>query len=70
MKVVHICTTLEGGAGLCAARIIKATRNLNVEAKVLVARGNKSKDEDVVSLMSWPARTFNRRTLSFTFLVK
>lgn len=52
MKVVHICTTLEGGAGLCAARIIKATRNLNVEAKVLVARGNKSKDEDVVEFVS------------------
>ena len=52
MKVGHICTTLEGGAGLCAARIIKATRNLNVEAKVLVARGNKSKDEDVVEFVS------------------
>lgn len=39
MKVVHISTSLNGGAGLCAKRIITATRGLGIDAKVIVASG-------------------------------
>lgn len=35
MKVVHICTNLNGGAGLCAKRIIKATQNLGIDARAI-----------------------------------
>ena len=48
MKIVHIATSLEGGAGLCAARIMNATRQLGVDACALVAHGNKSNYVDVV----------------------
>lgn len=39
MRVTHICTSFEGGAGICAARIIEATRALGVEARAIVANG-------------------------------
>jgi glycosyltransferase involved in cell wall biosynthesis len=48
MKVVHICTSLEGGAGICAKRIVNATRSLGVDARVLVAKGNKLDYVDVI----------------------
>ena len=48
MKVVHICTSLNGGAGLCAARIMEATRKQGVETRAVVAYGNKSEYVDVV----------------------
>ncbi len=48
MKVVHICTSLEGGAGICARRIVSATRSLGVDARVLVAKGNKQDYVDVI----------------------
>lgn len=48
MKIVHIATTLEGGAGLCAARIIRSTRALGIDARALVAIGEKSEYVDVV----------------------
>lgn len=41
MRVVHICKSLNGGAGLCAARIMEATRKLGVDARAVVAYGNK-----------------------------
>ena len=48
MKIVHICTSLEGGAGLCAARIIRSTRAQGIDAKALVPQGVKSEFVDVV----------------------
>lgn len=48
MKVVHICRKLNGGAGLCAARIMDATRKLGIDARAVVAYGNKSEYVDVV----------------------
>ena len=48
MKVVHICTSLEGGAGICTRRIINATSSLGVEACVIVALGNKQDKVDVI----------------------
>ena len=47
LKVVHICTTLNGGAGLCASRIMEATRELGVDARAIVASGYKSDYVDV-----------------------
>ena len=48
MKVVHICTTLEGGAGICARRIVEATKSLGIDTRILVAKGNKQDDVDVI----------------------
>jgi glycosyltransferase involved in cell wall biosynthesis len=48
MKVLHICTSLEGGAGICASRIINATRAIGVNVRVLVASGNKKDGVDIV----------------------
>lgn len=48
MKVVHICTSLGGGAGICASRIIKATRAIGVDARALVCNGRKSETVDVI----------------------
>ena len=53
INVVHICTRLEGGAGLCASRIIRATKKKGVNARVLVANGKKSDIIDVVGF-SYP----------------
>ena len=63
IKVVHICTRIEGGAGLCASRIIRATRKNGVNARVLVANGKKSDIIDVVGVSypwsrSWIIRKF------------
>lgn len=48
MRIVHICSSLEGGAGLAAARIIRSTRALGVDVCVLVAQGERSEYVDVV----------------------
>ena len=54
MKVVHICTTLDGGAGICAKRIINATRFLGIDVRVIVAHGEKWNNVDVVRpVYSW-----------------
>lgn len=49
MKVVHICTSLTGGAGLCAKRIIDATSKLGVENYVLVRDGEKTAYQDSIA---------------------
>lgn len=49
MKVVHICTSLNGGAGLCASRIMEATRKIGVDARAVIVYGNKSDYVDVVN---------------------
>lgn len=48
MKVVHILTTFEGGAGIAAYRIFNSTRALGIDAKALVAYG---KDTDIVNVI-------------------
>ena len=48
MKVVHICTTLDGGAGRCAKRIAEVTKSLGIDTRILVAKGNKQDDVDVI----------------------
>lgn len=54
MKIVHICTSLEGGAGICTMRIINATRSLGIDVRVLVAYGKKCNNVDVVKpVYSW-----------------
>lgn len=62
MKVVHICTSLNGGAGLCAARIMEATRKLGVDARAVVAYGNKSEYVDVVEeKIPWSRNPFIKK---------
>lgn len=62
MKVVHICTTLNGGAGLCASRIMEATRKLGVDARAVVAYGDKSEYVDVVEEnISWSRYTLIKK---------
>ena len=63
MKIVHIVTTLEGGAGLAAARIIRSTRGLGVDVRVLVAQGERSEYIDVLKQVIpwsrlWPIKKF------------
>ena len=63
MKVVHICTSMGGGAGLCAFRIIKATKSLGVDAKAVVQTGYKEEGVDVVKptypwSCFWPVQKF------------
>ncbi len=48
MKIVHISTSLRGGAGICASRIINATSKLGVENRVLLASGTKNEVVDVI----------------------
>ena len=62
LKVVHICTTLNGGAGLCASRIMEATRKLGVDARAVVAYGDKSEYVDVVEEnISWSRYTLIKK---------
>lgn len=48
VKVVHICTSLRGGAGICARRIVEATKSLGIDARVLVASGDRLDYVDVI----------------------
>lgn len=63
MKIVHICTSLEGGAGLCAKRILLATKELGIDARAIVAYGEKSELTDVIKPIypwskNWLVRKF------------
>lgn len=49
MKVLHISTSDNGGAGLCALRICNSLRALGIDSKMLVAQ--KSSDEPFVFVM-------------------
>ena len=49
MKVLHICTADEGGAGLCCLRIHQALLNEGIDSKMLVLH-KKSKDSSVYNL--------------------
>lgn len=48
IKVVHICSSLGGGAGLCAARIMRATSSLGIDNYVLVKKGDSNNHIDVI----------------------
>lgn len=50
IKVVHLCSSLEGGAGLCATRIIRSTNLLGIENHVLVKDGNTNDYVDVIEI--------------------
>lgn len=52
MKVVHICTSLEGGAGLCAKRIINATRCMGLDVRAIVVSGDE--EDDWISVYEQP----------------
>lgn len=56
MKVVHVLTTFEGGAGIAAYRIFNSTRALGVDAKALVAYG---KNTEIVNVIK-PVSVFSR----------
>lgn len=58
MKVVHICTSLSGGAGLCAKRIINATRSMGLDARAIVVRGDEEYDWITVYEQSYPWSRF------------
>ena len=48
IKVVHLCSSLEGGAGLCATRIIRSTNLLGIDNHVLVKYGSTNDYVDVI----------------------
>ena len=50
INVVHICSSLDGGAGLCAKRIIQSTSNLGINNYVLVKKGKKTENIDIVDI--------------------
>ena len=58
MKVTHICTSLSGGAGICASRIISSTRELGIEARALVKSGKKDNYTEIVTY-DYPWSSFN-----------
>jgi len=50
MKVLHICTADEGGAGLCCLRIHQALLNEGIDSKVLMLR---TKHTDIVGVYQY-----------------
>lgn len=70
MKIVHICTFLDGGAGLCTSRIVNATRRNGVEAKILVAKGEKTDIVDVIPppIYHWSNNWLIRKFQVLSFL--
>lgn len=61
IKVVHICTSLDGGAGLCAMRIMRATSNLGVDNYALLKNGNPDSHIDLIDMKH------SRNKISFYF---
>lgn len=53
IRVVHLCTSLSGGAGLCALRIMKATNSMGIDNYALVKDGVKNNHIDIVEA-KWP----------------
>ena len=48
IKVVHICSSLDGGAGLCTKRIIQSTSLLGIENYILTKEGFECNNIDIV----------------------
>ena len=57
MRVVHICSSLNGGAGLCASRIIEATKALGIDAKAIVQTGCQNKTVSVANRSDYWSNT-------------
>lgn len=66
IKVVHLCVTDEGGAGLCCRRIHRAMKGLGVESHVLTMLKFTS-DEDVKRI-HWGLKWFLYRAVNKIFL--
>lgn len=65
MKVTHICTSLTGGAGICASRIIKATNQFGIDTRVIVAHGIEDVRTSVVRpKISWSKTQFFQKLQS------
>lgn len=62
MKILHICTTDEGGAGLCCMRIHESLLQQGLDSKVLVLSKNKqiNKVFEYGHLKNWIWRAFNK----------
>lgn len=50
IKVINICSSLEGGAGLCAARIMRSTSHMGIDNRVLVKDGIINDHVDVLEI--------------------
>lgn len=53
MRIVHICTSLDGGAGICAQRIANATKEQGVEVRFLISHGHKSEGVAILDETSY-----------------
>lgn len=63
MKVLHVCTSDSGGAGLCCVRIHEALLKLGVDSKVLVLSKNHEAQRGVYQYRKWQsafARLLNK----------
>ena len=70
MRVLHICYSLDGGAGLCAERIMKATSLFGIENKAIVVSGIKNHNTDVVKYdYPWSSVCFIRKAQAFLSLI-
>lgn len=49
MKILHICTSFNGGAGLCAKRIMNATAAHGAEVRALVMYGDRTENVELVT---------------------
>ena len=62
MKVTHICTTFNGGAGICARRIMAATTEIGVDTRALLAEGMPDERTEVVEpRLAWSRNSFVKR---------
>lgn len=50
IKVVHICSSLDGGAGLCAKRIMQSTSIYGINNYALVKNGEKTNNIDIIDI--------------------
>ena len=44
-KILHLCFSDDGGAGIAVKRIHESMKNLNVESKILVVEKNTNYDD-------------------------
>lgn len=59
MKVTHICTSFTGGAGICASRIINATKEMGIDTRAIVAQGVDNYDTCVATpQISWSEKWY------------
>ena len=68
MKVLHLATSLSGGAGIAALRLHRAMRSQGVDSRMLALRAD-IKDESIAELPQWKGRLVApiRESLSWKF---